>query len=157
VETLAGWLSAWPGAELLRADATLYLLVNAAHILGIALLVGAIVPLDLALLGGLRQPALAVLAPFASRVAAAGLALAALTGATLLSVRPAEYLANPAFLAKSALLALALANIALQHAGPGWRRVRAGEPPSAGVRAVALLSAVLWPSVLVAGRWIGFV
>jgi hypothetical protein len=156
VEGLAGWLSAWPGAELLRASATVYLLVNAAHILGLALLVGAILPLDLALLGLVRIP-LPVVAPFSSRVAAAGLALAALTGLTLLSVRPAEYLANPAFQAKMALLALAFGNIALQHAGSAWRRVLAGEPPSPAARAIALASATLWLAVLVAGRWIGFV
>ncbi|MDP2358752.1 MAG: DUF2214 domain-containing protein [Beijerinckiaceae bacterium] len=157
METLAGWLGALPGSGVLRASPTAYLLINAAHILGIALLVGAILPLDLSLAGVLRGPALDALAPFASRVAAGGLALAAATGLYLLSVRPSDYLANPAFLTKLGLLALALINIAMQHMGPGWRRVLAGERPSPAVRAVALTSAGLWVSVLVAGRWIGFV
>lgn len=152
----ADWLAAWPGAAALRENGTLYLFVNAAHILGIALLLGAILPLDLAILGFVRAPPLAVLAPHASRVAGFGAALAILTGVTLLAVRPREYLANPAFLVKAALLALAFANIALQHLLPGWRRLRAGEAPSAMVRALAAASAVLWLSVLVAGRWIGF-
>lgn len=154
---LAGWLAAWPGAALLRESGTAYLLVNAAHILGIALLIGAILPLDLAILGVLRGPPLALIAPQATRIAAAGAALAVLTGLTLLSVRPGEYLANPAFLTKAALLALAFANVALQHLLPGWRRLRAGEPPGAQVRALAAASAALWLGVLVAGRWIGFV
>ena len=157
MEALAIWLGALPGSGVLRASPTAYLLANAAHILGIALLVGAILPLDLVLAGVLRGPALSALAPFASRVAATGLAVAIATGLYLLSVRPSEYLVNPAFIAKVALLALALVNIAMQHFGLGWHRVLAGEPPSLAVRIMAIASAGLWISVLVAGRWIGFV
>jgi hypothetical protein len=153
----AAWLAAFPGAALLRGSGTLYLFVNAAHILGIGLLVGAILPLDLRLLGFFRDVPLAVLGPFLSRAARGGLALALVTGFLLLTVRPGDYLGNPAFLAKLALLALALANIALQHANPHFGTALAGGPVHAGVRAAAAASALLWVAVLVAGRWIGFV
>ena len=49
------WLAAWPGAVWLQNSGTAYLFVNAAHILGIGLLLGAILPLDLHLLGLLRS------------------------------------------------------------------------------------------------------
>ena len=97
---LLEWIGAWPGAVLLRGSGTAWLLVDAAHILGVGLLVGAIVPLDLRLLGLFRAPPLALIAPFLSRAAAAGAALAFATGLWLFSMKPAEYLANDAFLWK---------------------------------------------------------
>jgi len=148
LEAIAGW----PGAEWLRQSATAYLFVNAAHILGIALLLGAILPLDLRLAGFLRRQPIEVLAPFLVRCAAAGLCFAVLTGAWLFSVKPDEYLANPAFRWKLVLLALALVNVGFQHWG-----TRGGIHVSPAVRARATLSVCLWISVLIAGRWIGFV
>ena len=150
-------LAAWPGAVLLQRSGTAYLLVNAAHILGIGLLVGAILPLDLRLVGLFRAAPLEVLAPFLIRAAACGLALALVTGAWLFTVRPAEYVANPAFLAKMAVLALALANVAIQHRGQHLAAAREGRALRPRIRALAGASALLWLSVLLAGRWIGFV
>lgn len=157
---MAEWLTMfghWPGALWLQRSGTAYLFVNAAHILGIGLLVGAILPLDLRLAGLIRGAPLAVLAPFLTRAAACGLALALLTGSWLFTVKPLEYAANPAFLAKLALLALAFANIALQHRGRALATALATEQVPARVRASALASFTLWLAVLVAGRWIGFV
>jgi len=128
-------IGGWPGASWLQQSATAYLFVNATHILGIAVLLGAIIPLDLRLLG-----------------AAVGLSLALLTGAWLFSVKPDEYLANPAFRWKLALLALALINVGFQH-----RDTRGSLRLSPAVRVRAGVSLCLWAGVLVAGRWIGFV
>jgi hypothetical protein len=148
-------LGAWPGAVLLQRSGTAYLLVNAAHILGIALLLGAILPLDLRLAGLAGRAPLAAIAPFLIRAAASGLALAVLTGLWLFTVKPGEYLGNPAFLAKLGLILLALGNIALQHRGLG--AVTAGAEPGPRTRVLAALSGAIWLGVLVAGRWIGFV
>lgn len=152
------WIGHWPGARWLQQSGTAYLLVNAAHILGLGLLLGAILPLDLRLALGRSQAALSVLAPVAIRTAAVGLALALLTGAWLFSVNPVDYLENNAFRWKLLLLALALVNVAVQH-----RQCRSlGLPDVARalpvrVRVLAGTSALLWISTLVAGRWIGFV
>ncbi|NKC33565.1 DUF2214 domain-containing protein [Falsiroseomonas selenitidurans] len=143
-------------ATALRGSVTLYLLVNAAHVLGIGLLVGAIATLDLRLLGAFRSAALGHLAPPLVRVAATGLGLAALTGLLLFSTRPATYLENPAFLAKLALLALALANLALLHAGRPWRAALAGGALAGRLRLAAGVSLAAWIGALLAGRWIGF-
>jgi len=150
-------LGNWPGALWLQRSGTAYLFVNAAHILGIGLLVGAILPLDLRLAGLLRGAPIGILAPFLIRAAGFGLGLALLTGAWLFTVKPGEYAGNPAFLWKLALLALALANIALQHRGGALASGLATERPSWRVRAGALASFTLWLCVLVAGRWVGFV
>lgn len=155
MEALAA-LGASAPAVLLRGSPTAYLLVNAAHVLGIGLLVGAIVTLDLRLLGAFAAHPLAHLGPPLRRVAMAGLGLAAATGLLLFSTRPLAYVENPAFLAKMALLGLALLNVALLHAGPRWRDAMAGGTPRRGLRAAAMVSLLAWPGVLLAGRWIGF-
>jgi hypothetical protein len=143
-------IGGWPGASWLQQSATAYLFVNAAHILGVGLLLGAILPLDLRLLGLFQRFPIEVLGPFLVRCAAAGLGLAVLTGAWLFSVNPDEYLANTAFRWKLALLTFALVNVGLQHRSPGFMR------RSPAMRARAGLSLCVWLSVLVAGRWIGF-
>jgi len=154
MELLAG-LGTWPGAVLLQRNGTAYLLVNASHILGLALLIGAILPLDLRLLGLFRSVPVAALAPVLSRMAGIGLGLALVTGAWLFTVRPVEYARNAAFLWKLGLLALALANIALQHRSAAYTRALAGEI-TAAVRWRSAVSLTLWLAVLLAGRWIGF-
>lgn len=158
IHTLVDWIGSWPGALWLQQSGTAYLLVNAAHILGLGLLLGGMLPLDLRLVVGRAQTSLSVLAPFAIRTAAAGLSLALLTGAWLFSVDPQGYLDNNAFRWKLLLLSLALLNVALQHRQ--WRLATLYEvtgPVPARVRLLAAASALLWVSTLVAGRWIGFV
>jgi hypothetical protein len=153
---LVEWIATWPGAVLLQRSGTAYLLVNAAHIVGVGLVMGGILPLDLRLAGFFRGVPLAVIGPVLSRSAAVGVVLAIATGLWLFSVKPVEYLGNAAFLWKMALLAVALANVALQHRSRHYRLALAGGDFHPGVRLVACCSAVLWLAVLVAGRWIGF-
>ena len=150
------WLGSWPVAGLLRGSPTGYLFINAAHVLSIGLLVGAILPLDCRLMGLTTRAPLAVLAPFLTKAAAVGLAGAIVTGCLLFLVRPLDYAGNPAFLIKLALLAAALLNIALQHRHAAFRDALAGGAIRAIVRLHAACSAALWLAVLLAGRWIGF-
>lgn len=156
LSNLLAALGEWPGARWLRAWWVAYLFVNAAHILGLALLLGSILVLDLRLLGGLRRVPLALIGPLNARMAAAGAALTVLTGVWLFTVRPTEYAGNPAFQIKLVLIGMALANVAVQHVNPAYRLALRGGPLPAGVRASAAVSALLWLAVLVAGRWIGF-
>ncbi len=149
-------LETLPPSIWLRRSGTVYLLVNAAHIGSIGLLIGSIVPLDLRLLGLIRPGPLAVLAPVLARTAAAGLALAVLTGAMLLSVRPLEYLQNPAFLTKMGLLGAGALNAWAVRRGPAWARVLDQGKAGGVLRIQAGASLLLWLGCLVAGRWIGF-
>lgn len=156
--TAVDWIGNWPGARWLQQSGTAYLFVNAAHILGLALLLGAMLPLDLRLVLARSQAALSVLAPVAIRTAAMGLVLALLTGAWLFSVSPADYLDNTAFRWKLLLFSLALVNVVAQHRQ--WRSLGLPDATRAlpvRVRVLAGTSALLWIATLVAGRWIGFV
>ncbi|MBU1314352.1 MAG: DUF2214 domain-containing protein [Alphaproteobacteria bacterium] len=143
-------------ARALIAAPTLYLLVNAAHIMGIGVLYGSILALDLRILGLNRSVPLHVIAGFLSRMAATGAGLAILTGLCLVSVRPVEYAGNAAFLAKLALVAVGLAHALVLHRGIGWRRATTDGHASAALRLSALASIIIWTSAIVAGRWIGF-
>lgn len=153
---LLGSIAGWPGAAFLRGNGDAYAAVNAAHILGLGLLVGAALPMDLRLIGAFRSVPAAVVVPFLSRVAGAGLALAVLTGLWLWSVNPVGYWANPAFRLKLVLLAGALAMVAAQHLNPVFRALRDGGAVTPSVRVTAALSGCLWLAVLASGRWIGF-
>lgn len=146
----------WPGAVLLQESGTAYLFVNAAHVLGIGLLLGAILPLDLRLLGFFRTTSVSVLGPFLIRSAATGIGLAIGTGLWLFSVKPMEYIENTAFLCKLGLLAFALLNVGLQHRGPHLAAAFSSGRTSVRVRTFACISAGLWLAVLIAGRWIAF-
>ena len=154
---LLEWLTATPLAAALRRSAILYMFVNAAHILSIGLLIGAILPLDLRLMGFFPSVPLSVIGPFLSRAAAVGVAAAMVTGFCLFSVRPLEYAGNPAFLAKLGLLALGVLNAGIVHAGYAWRKAMSGAVTAARLRIGAVISAATWLAAVVAGRWIGFI
>ena len=140
-------------AQALRSSRWAYAGVNAAHILAIALLVGAVIPLNLRLLGvwrGVSREAVArVLAP----VAASGLALALLTGPLLFSVRARDYSAVGFLQAKLVLIAVGvLSALALCRA----HGLLLKDAPRARLAGHAVLSTVCWLGALVCGRLIAF-
>jgi hypothetical protein len=107
-------------ATALRQSYWVYPIVNAGHIVGLALLFGAIVPLDLRLLGVWRTMPLAVMSRILLPVALAGLALAVPTGLLLFSVRATEYVATPLLWIKFALIGCAIANALLLRLSLAW-------------------------------------
>jgi hypothetical protein len=156
---LAGWLdalAAWPVAAYFRSSTAGYAALNATHIFSIGLLIGSIATLDLRLLGLFRKVPVAALAEPLSRIAAAGIVLAATTGFLLFSVRPATYATNPAFLAKLGLVAIGVLNALLLRTRNDWHMAMENGPIASAVRATALLSLAIWAGAVLAGRWIGF-
>lgn len=152
IEILNG-MAGWPAVAHVRTDRAAYAMVNATHILGIGLLIGAIVSSDLRVAGLWKadrwREGLETCVP----VAAFGLALAVVSGAVLFSVRGENYVADPAFRIKALLVAAGLANVF------AFRRAmarREGVGPSKVMRLSALLSVAIWVSAIVAGRWIAF-
>src|SRR5678815_2495381 len=109
-------------ATALRASRLVYPVVNALHILGLAALFGAILALDLRLLGTARAIPAEPLARYLPRVAAAGLAIAVLTGLALFTVQPADYVGNRAFLLKVALVGVGTLHALSVHRSVAWRR-----------------------------------
>lgn len=126
--------------------------MNTLHVLGIALLVGAIVVLDLRLLGLWRSAPVAALARPAISVAATGLVIAALSGAALFTVQAGEYLGNPFFAVKFAAILLGLLNIAALRFAGDWR----DDGPSRWRPWAGLISLLAWLTALTAGRLIAY-
>lgn len=154
MEAALAALAATDLAQALRGTRWGYAAVNGLHILGIALLVGAILPLDLRLLGLWPRVPAALLARVLVPCAAAGLALAMAMGVLLFAVRAPDYAALGVFRAKLALVALGSAGALTLHAAHGTWLV--GAPPGR-LRAHGALSMTCWLGALACGRAIGFV
>jgi len=140
-------------ATYLRFSRWGYAAVNTTHVFGIALLVGAIVPLDLRLMGAWPGIAHRDLTRVLVPVAGAGLAIAIVTGVLLFSVRADEYAGLGVFWAKMALLALGAASALVAHLWFGRWLETASRWQLFRIGAVSL---ICWVGVLVAGRMIAF-
>jgi hypothetical protein len=135
----------------LRDSYLVYPLVNALHIIGIALLFGAIVPLDLRLAGWRRESGtVEALARLLIPVALFGFVVAAAAGLLLFATDARAYAASPLFRVKMLLIAAALAN-ALLLRRVDWRRTGSKRLALAGAA-----SAMLWLAVIVLGRLVGY-
>lgn len=154
IEGLLATAEASALADWVRTSRWGYAAVSGAHVLGIALLVGAIVPLDLRRLGAFRAVPHEALARVLTPFAAAGLALAVATGALLLLPRATEYLALSVVQMKLALVAGGGLHALFVHARHGWLALRISPARLALHAAVSL---ALWPAVLALGRLIAFV
>ena len=139
-------------AQWLRFSRWGYAAVNTAHVLGIALLVGAILPLNLRLIGVWRSVPLEPLTRVLLPVAATGLVLAMGTGALLFITRATEYAALDLFFVKLALIATGAIHAVSLHRGPGFLNAS-----PARLRITGATSLSLWLAVLICGRMLAFV
>ena len=136
-----------------------YGIVNLVHILGVATLFGAILLLDLHLIGVWRRAPLAGLARTIVPVGKTGFAVAAASGLCLLSSNATEYTNNPFFLIKFPAIALGLFNVWLIGRSPGWQARDERDASPAEQRRLAVLGALSlasWLTAISAGRMIGY-
>lgn len=143
-------------AQALRESAWLYPAIETLHIVGFAVLVGAVAMFDLRVLGFGRQLPVQALARHLLPWSAGSMLLVVPTGLLLFVADPLALLANRVFLLKLGLIGVAGLNALAFHAGPyrqagAWPR-RA--PPRAIVH--ALLSLGLWIAVIACGRLIAY-
>lgn len=130
----------WPIAEIV-------------HFFGICLLIGSVGLFDLRMMGlvrGLPLAALHRLVPFGIL----GFAMSAASGFLFVVSAPDQYLYNPAWQVKMALLAIAGFNMAVFYLTAAKRAYAVGaegSPPFA-VRAFAVVSLASWLGVIMAGR-----
>jgi hypothetical protein len=136
-----------------------YPVVNVIHVLGVATLFGAVLVLDLRLLGVGRRAALTPIATVAAPVATAGFAVAALSGVCLLAANALEYATNPVLLVKFSAIGLGLVNAVVLRRTPAWRARTTRELSRPEGRHLALIggvSLVSWLTAVCAGRMIGY-
>lgn len=149
----------WAFVVALRNSTFLYPLVNAAHILGVSMLVGGIVPLDLRLLGLWRHYPVMVFVDVLRITSAIGLGLAVVCGALLFATAAVDYVGSPLFQVKMVLVLLGVLNALILGRVLKRQSIQSlpmNAPMPSSVRAGAALSLVVWISVLVLGRLLGY-
>jgi hypothetical protein len=136
-----------------------YPVVNVIHVLGVATLFGAVLVLDLRLLGGWRRASLAPITTVAAPVAMTGFGVAATSGVCLLAANALEYQDNPVLLVKFSAIALGLVNAILLRRTAAWRAHTTRHLSRSESRRLALMggvSLVSWLTAVGAGRIIGY-
>lgn len=152
----AAALEASPLGALMRESAWLYPLANISHVLGLVFFAGSILLLDLRLLGFARALPAAAVARVLTPVMIPGFLLMAASGTLLFSADARPLWNNPVIQVKATLIGAGLANALLFRLL--WSRRLADwddAAPALGV-AQAGLSFVIWVSVAVCGRFIGY-
>ncbi len=142
--------------DFIRESAWLYPWSNVVHVLGVALMVGAIAVLDLRLLGLLRGGRPADAAALALPVAKVGFALAVPSGVILFIAEANGVVTNWVFLVKFAAIAAGLANIVLFHRGR-FRDIEAWTAVPASARGAAAVSLAAWTTAAVCGRYAAYI
>ena len=136
-----------------------YGVVNLIHILGVASLFGAVLVLDLRLLGLWRNVALPAISEPAVSVATIGFVIAAASGVCLLATKATEYVGNPFLYIKFPAIGLGILNVVALNSLPAWKQHRARELTSREQSKLAVfggISLVCWLTAISAGRMIGY-
>ena len=128
----------------------LYPSLEIVHIVGIALMLGNLVLVELRVWGFGAALPVQPLARLALTVSLAGFGLAATSGLVMFATQPAELLANRAFVLKMTILMLAGLNAAAFHSRGGV------EKSDRTARVQTALSLGLWLGVIACGRWIAY-
>jgi hypothetical protein len=150
------WLESLP-LSVRIAETWWFPLLESLHVLGIVLMIGFLLSVDLRLLGvAARRYAVSGLSRELLAWTWCAFALAVLTGLGLFITRAAHYASNSAFQIKLILLLLAGVNMAVFHYGifrsvAGWDR----SSPPFKAKVVAALSLLIWSGAVLAGRWVG--
>ncbi len=134
----------------LRTHAWAYPALEVVHIVGIALLLGNLVLLELRVWGRGAALPLKDLARLSLTVALCGFGLAVVSGLLMFATQPQELLSNRVFTLKMLLLMLAGCNAAWFHGRGSLVRL------DAMARAQMLVSTLIWLAVVVCGRWIAY-
>ncbi len=131
-------------------------LIQSAHILGIAVVMGSIVLIDLRVLGlAARSQTPSEMTRRLTPWLWTALVVLLVSGTVMLVLRPTRYFGNPFFLWKMALL-LGAAGLALAQSRL-YPRIPAGvSPASWPMKAMAAGSLLLWVGVVICGRWIAY-
>jgi hypothetical protein len=160
VADLLAWLEGSSlGHAMRNSGVWTYGLVNLTHILGVSSLFGAVLVLDLRLLGFWRRVPLGLLARPTVPIAASGFVVAATSGVCLIATNGSEYIGNPFLLIKFPAILVGLLNVAILGRVPAWRSRDLRELTSGEQRQLAMFggtSLVSWLTAVAAGRLIGY-
>ena len=143
-------------AQALRQSLWLYPIVNTLHILGFALLLGSAITLDLRLLGLWSKVPLSGLVYVLRPIMFVGFILATSFGLLLFITNAADYLNSSLFISKLLLIALVVFNAVLLNQSSCWSRALSTNYCNLRLKWQALVSLILWITIMVLGRVIGY-
>ena len=149
------WIQFSPPLVAMRSSPWLFPVIATIHLLGLSLVGGSVLVVDLRLLGlGLRRQSVAHVASDAEPWLFRGLAVMVSTGIPLFMCFATKYYYLTFFWVKMAALLL----VVVFHFSVRRRLVRGSETQSstAWSKLVAVVSLSLWTTVAIGGRWIGF-
>jgi hypothetical protein len=141
---------AFTGIPSIASHPWAYPALEVLHIVGVALLLGNLLALELRVWGVVAELPLLPLARLSLSLSLAGFGLLVISGVLMFAAAPGELLANRSFLWKMGLLQLAGLNAAWFHARGGLARL------DRLARAQTALSLGLWLSIIMLGRWIAY-
>ncbi len=153
------WLAGTAGSTALRESLHLYPLIEAAHVLAIALFVGTIAMVDLRLLGvAFKTVPVSQMTRRILPWTVAGFVLMTATGLILFYAIPVRTYHSLWFRFKIAFMIVAAANVWFFHRRIERDRERWDEAPRPplGARLSAAISLVSWAAVIVTGRMIAY-
>lgn len=136
-----------------------YGIVNLTHILGVSSLFGAVLVLDLRLLGLWRSVPLASIARPTVPIATTGFIVAATSGLCLISTNGSEYIGNPFLLIKFPAIFVGLLNVAVLSRLPAWKERDARVLSTSEQRLLSVfggISLLSWLTAVGAGRLVGY-
>ena len=143
----------------MRLTPNLYPILESLHVLGIALLVGPAMAVDLRLLGvGRSVLPVTVVSRFLLPLSHAGFGLVAATGAAMFTGIALSVTTSPAAPWKFGLIVIAGLNIVIFHTSV-YRTVKDWDldaRPPFRAQLAAVISAVSWMGVIVAGRFLAY-
>lgn len=151
------WLEGTAIANAIRTIPWLYPAFETGHYIGLSLLVGGILLIDLRVLGVARSlplKSMIGLLPFVW----AGFIINVLTGSMLFIYGATNFATSGAFQLKMAFMVLAGLNalafdVAVRRSGGGWV---AAERPPLHVKGFATMSLAFWLCVVTTGRWMAY-
>lgn len=153
------WLEKSALADVIRQWLWLYPVIETIHIISLAILFGSVVMFDLRLLGFSRHILVTDMAQHLLPWSYLSFAVVVLSGFLMFAVDATEIAVNPAFRLKLLLLTGTGVNAAFFH-GVVFKSVKfwnLGVTTPVLVRAIAVISVVLWTGVIICGRLIAYI
>ena len=156
--TALGWVEQTALASAMRQELWLYPAVEILHIWGFVVLVGSIAMFDLRLLGLSPRVSVQQLSRHLLPWTWGALLAIVPTGVLMFMAHADEFISNPAFLTKLALIFAAGINAAVFHLGP-FRSVvvwDGGVSTPVAAKLHAALSLLIWMGVIACGRLLAY-
>jgi hypothetical protein len=159
IATVLAWLESSKLAEAIRTSSYLFAIIESFHVIGLTLVFGTITIVDLRLLGiGSTRRPFTRIASETLKWTWVAFVLTAATGLLLFITMADVYYHNFYFRSKMILIALSAVNMLIfKFTVSRWvHRWDRDQAAPVAARAAAIVSLVLWISVIFCGRWIGF-